>query len=95
MAVGVGAGFPLGLSLIAWRTTDGAAAGATSALALGVGYVCAALVPLLIGVLLDLTGGYRVPLAVLLAAGAVQAAAIAALGGRRGARGVAQADLGG
>jgi CP family cyanate transporter-like MFS transporter len=48
MAVGVGAGFPLGLSLIAWRTPDGAAAGATSALALGVGYVCAAAAPLLI-----------------------------------------------
>jgi CP family cyanate transporter-like MFS transporter len=80
MAVGVGAGFPLGLSLIAWRTPDGAAAGATSALALGVGYVCAAAAPLLIGVLLDLTGGYRVPLGVLLAAGAVQAFAIAALG---------------
>jgi CP family cyanate transporter-like MFS transporter len=83
MAVGVGAGFPLGLSLIAWRTPDGAAAGATSALALGVGYVCAAAAPLVIGILLDLTGGYRVPLGVLLAAGAVQAFAIAALGGRR------------
>lgn len=85
MAVGVGAGFPLGLSLIAWRTPDGAAAGATSALALGVGYVCAAAAPLLIGVMLDLTGGYRVPLGVLLVAGAVQAFAIAALGGRRAA----------
>lgn len=82
MAVGVGAGFPLGLSLIAWRTPDGAAAGATSALALGVGYVCAAVAPLLIGVLLDLTGGYRMPLGVLLAAGGVQAGAIAALGRR-------------
>lgn len=83
MAVGVGAGFPLGLSLIAWRTPDGAAAGATSALALGVGYVCAAIAPLLIGVLTDLTGGYRLPLGVLLVAGAVQAFAIVSLGGRR------------
>lgn len=83
MAVGVGAGFPLGLSLIAWRSPHGAAAGSTSALALGVGYVCAAAAPLLIGVLLDLTGGYRIPLAVLLVAGGVQAAAIVALSRRR------------
>jgi len=83
MAVGVGAGFPLGLSLIAWRSPNGAAAGSTSALALGVGYVCAAAAPLIIGVLLDLTGGYRIPLGVLLVAGAVQAFSIAALGRRR------------
>lgn len=85
MAVGVGAGYPLGLSLIAWRTRDGAAAGAASALALGVGYVCAAAAPLLIGVLLDLTGGYRLPLGLLLVAGAIQASAIVALGRHRSA----------
>ncbi|MDQ2706214.1 MAG: MFS transporter [Actinomycetota bacterium] len=82
MAVGVGAGFPLGLSVIAWRTPNGAAAGATSGVALGVGYFTAGLAPLLMGVLLDLTGGYPVPLAVLLAAGAAQAVALARIGNR-------------
>jgi MFS transporter, CP family, cyanate transporter len=37
MGIGVGAGFPLGLTVIAWRTPDGAASAATSGLALGVG----------------------------------------------------------
>ncbi|MGQ0482644.1 MAG: MFS transporter, partial [Pseudonocardia sp.] len=84
MAVGVGAGFPLGLSVIAWRTSDGATAGATSGLALGVGYLCAGAAPLAMGVLLDLTGGYPLPLALLLVAGAAQAGAVALIGnGRR------------
>ncbi len=84
MAVGVGAGFPLGLSVIAWRTPDGAAAGATSGLALGVGYLCAGAAPLAMGLLLDLTGGYPLPLALLLVAGAGQAVAVALIGnGRR------------
>jgi CP family cyanate transporter-like MFS transporter len=77
MAVGVGAGFPLGLAVIAWRSSDGAGAGATSGMALGVGYLTAGAAPLLMGVLLDLTGGYPVPLGLLLAAAAVQAVAIA------------------
>lgn len=83
MAVGVGAGFPLGLSVIAWRTPDGASAGATTGLALGVGYLVAGSAPLLMGVLLDLTGGYPVPLSLLLVAGVVQAVAIGVIGDRR------------
>lgn len=83
MAVGVGAGFPLGLSVIAWRTPDGAGAGATTGLALGVGYVIAGVAPLVMGVLLDLTGGYPVPLGLLLVAGAVQAVAVGLIGNRR------------
>ena len=71
MGIGVGAGFPLGLTVIAWRTPDGAASAATSGLALGVGYTVAGLGPLLMGVLID------VPTAsgrdhVLLLAGAVR-----------------------
>ena len=58
MGIGVGAGFPLGLSVIAWRTPHGAASAATSGLALGVGYTVAGLGPLLMGVLIDITGGY-------------------------------------
>lgn len=84
MAVGVGAGFPLGLSVIAWRAPDGASAGATTGLALGVGYVVAGTAPLLMGVLLDRTGGYPVPLGLLLVAGVVQAVAIGFIGDRRG-----------
>lgn len=82
MGVGVGAGFPLGLSVIAWRTPDGAASAATSGLALGVGYTAAAVGPLVMGVLIDVTGGYAVAIAVLLAAGALQAAAIRRIGDR-------------
>jgi CP family cyanate transporter-like MFS transporter len=82
MGVGVGAGFPLGLTVIAWRTPDGAASAATSGLALGVGYTVAGLGPLLMGLLIDATGGYTAAIAVLLAAGAVQAAAIWRIGDR-------------
>lgn len=76
MAIGVGAGFPLGLSVIAWHFPDAASAGAASGMAMGFGYLLAGLAPLLMGLLLDLTGGYPVPLTLLLAAGALQAVAI-------------------
>jgi MFS transporter, CP family, cyanate transporter len=82
MGIGVGAGFPLGLTVIAWRTPHGAASAATSGLALGTGYVCAGLTPLLMGVLIDLTGGFTVALVVLLVAGAVQAVGIGLIGDR-------------
>ena len=76
IGIGAGAGFPLGLAVIAWRTPDGAASAATSGLALGVGYTVAGLGPLLMGVLIDLTGGYPAAIGVLLAAAAAQALAI-------------------
>lgn len=82
LGIGVGAGFPLGLTVIAWRTPDPAASAATSGLALGVGYTAAGLVPLLMGVLIDLTGGFPAALAVLLLAGALQAFAIVKIGDR-------------
>ncbi|WP_308257730.1 MFS transporter [Pseudonocardia lacus] len=82
MGLGLGAGFPLGLSVIAWRTADGATVAATSGLVLGTGYVCAGLTPLLMGVLIDLTGGFTVALAVLLVFGALQAGAVVAIGDR-------------
>jgi CP family cyanate transporter-like MFS transporter len=82
MGIGVGAGFPLGLTVIAWRTPDGAASAATSGLALGVGYTAAGLGPLVMGLLVDATGGYPAAIAVLLVAGAVQAAAIWRIGDR-------------
>src|SRR6185312_6719217 len=73
MGVGVGAGFPLGLTVIAWRTPDAVTSAATSGLALGVGYTVAGLGPLVMGLLIDATGGYAAAIAVLLAAGAAQA----------------------
>jgi CP family cyanate transporter-like MFS transporter len=82
LGIGVGAGFPLGLTVIAWRTPDGAASAATSGLALGVGYVSAGLGPLLMGVLIDLTKGFPAAIAVLLAAAALQAWAIWRIGDR-------------
>lgn len=80
MGIGVGAGFPLGLAVIAWRTPDGTASAATSGLALGCGYTAAGLAPLLMGVLIDLTGGFPAAIAVLLVAGALQAGAIIRIG---------------
>ena len=82
MGIGVGAGFPLGLAVIAWRTPDGAASAATSGLALGVGYLSAGLGPLLMGVLIDVTDGFPAAITVLLVAGTLQAWAIARIGDR-------------
>ena len=59
MGIGVGAGFPLGLTVIAWRTPDGGTSAATSGLALGVGYTVAGLGPLLMGLLIDATAAIR------------------------------------
>ena len=69
-------------AVIDWRTPDGAASAATSGLALGVGYSAAAVGPLVMGVLIDVTAGYSAAVAVLLAAGALQGAAIWRIGDR-------------
>jgi CP family cyanate transporter-like MFS transporter len=82
MGIGVGAGFPMGLAVIAWRTPDGATSAATTGFAMGIGYLAAGLGPLLMGVLIDLTGGYVAAIVVLLVAGAVQALAIWRIGDR-------------
>jgi len=81
ISIGLGAGFPLGLAVIAWRTPDGAASAATSGFALGVGYTAAGLGPLVMGLLID-ASGYPAAIAVLLAAGVVQAFAIWRIGDR-------------
>jgi MFS transporter, CP family, cyanate transporter len=80
MGVGVGAGFPLGLSAIAWRAPDAHTAAATSGLALGVGYTAAGLGPLLMGVLIDVSGGYALAIGLLVVAGLVQGWAIFKIG---------------
>jgi CP family cyanate transporter-like MFS transporter len=79
---GSGAGFPLGLAVIAWRTPDGAASAATSGLAMGVGYTVAGLGPLVMGLLIDATGGYPPAIGVLLAGAAAQGWAVSRIGDR-------------
>lgn len=80
VGIGSGAGFPLGLSAVAWRTPDAAASAATSGMALGIGYTVAGIGPFAMGLLIDLTGGYAAAIGLLLVAVAVQAAAIARIG---------------
>jgi CP family cyanate transporter-like MFS transporter len=80
VGIGSGAGFPLGLAVVAWRTPDAAASAATSGMALGVGYTVAGAGPFAMGMLIDVTGGYAAAIAVLLAALAVQAGAVARIG---------------
>jgi CP family cyanate transporter-like MFS transporter len=80
VGIGSGAGFPLGLAVVAWRTPDAAASAATSGMALGVGYTVAGIGPFVMGLLIDLTAGYGAAIAVLVAAAAVQATAIVRIG---------------
>ena len=81
-SVGVGAGFPLGLAVVAWRTPDGATSASVSALTLGCAFLVAGVAPLLMGVLIDLAG-YRAALGVVVVAVVVQAVAVLRLGPRR------------
>jgi MFS transporter, CP family, cyanate transporter len=80
VGIGSGAGFPLGLTVVAWRTPDAAASAATSGMALGVGYTVAGTGPFLMGMLIDLTAGYAAAICVLFVAAAVQATAIIRIG---------------
>lgn len=81
IGIGVGGGFPLGLTVIAWRTPTPARSSAVSGFGLGIGYLAAGLMPLLMGLLIDL-GGFP-PAIMLLVAGAVlQAGAIQRIGDR-------------
>jgi CP family cyanate transporter-like MFS transporter len=75
-----GANFALGLTVITCRTPDAAASAATSGMALGLGYTVAGTGPFVMGLLIDLTGGYPAAIAVLLAAVAVQAFAVVRIG---------------
>jgi MFS transporter, CP family, cyanate transporter len=81
-SVAVGAGFPLGLAVVAWRTPDGATAASVSALTLGSAYILAGLAPLGMGVLIDLAG-FRAALLVVAAAVVAQVLVIVVLGPRR------------
>lgn len=74
LAVGQGA-FPLVLATIGLRARTAEGTVALSAFAQSVGYVIAALGPLLVGILYESTGGWPVPIGFLLGALAVQTAA--------------------
>lgn len=68
LACAHGIGFPLVLTLVVLRSPDIAHATALSAMSQTVGYAVAAVAPVAIGALHDLTGGWTVPLVVLTAA---------------------------
>lgn len=68
IALGVGAGFPMALTLVSWKSRTPEEASGATAVGLGVGYLGAAAAPLLMGVLRDATGSFTAPLLVLVAA---------------------------
>ncbi|MDI1464489.1 MFS transporter [Catellatospora sp. KI3] len=67
--------FPLALAMIGMRARTQRGVVALSAFAQSTGYLIAALGPLVVGVLYELTGGWTLPLGFLLAAAVVQAVA--------------------
>lgn len=74
LGIGQGASIALALLIIALRAPDPASVTALSAVAQSCGYVLAALGPLVIGLLYQLTGGWTLPLLAGLAACALQLA---------------------
>lgn len=75
LGVSQGAGFALSLAFVVLRAETPAQAASLSAVVQGVGYAIAALGPLLMGVLLDLTSGWTLPVLVVLAAAVFQGVA--------------------
>jgi CP family cyanate transporter-like MFS transporter len=67
LGIGQGASFPLSLTIMVMRSPTPEATTALSSMAQTVGYLLAALGPLLVGVLHAATGGWSVPLVLLLA----------------------------
>jgi CP family cyanate transporter-like MFS transporter len=94
-----GAGFSLSLTLIVLRTSRATEAAELSGMSQTVGYLFAATGPLVLGAALDVSGGWRLPLLVLLVALVPQGVAAARagraelVGGRRGIPGVADRSL--
>ncbi|MDP4502890.1 CynX/NimT family MFS transporter [Nonomuraea turcica] len=72
LGVGQGASFALALLIIALRPADPATVTALSAVAQSVGYVIAALGPMVFGLLREVSGGWSVPLIAVLGVLAVQ-----------------------
>jgi MFS transporter, CP family, cyanate transporter len=72
LGVGQGAAFALALAFIGLRSGDARVAARLSGMSQGLGYLLAAAGPLGVGVLHDLTGGWTVPAAVLIAIALVE-----------------------
>ncbi len=72
LGVSQGAGFALGLSFVVFRALSPAQAASLSAVVQGVGYAIAALGPLVMGLVLDLTGTWFWPVVLLATAAAVE-----------------------
>jgi MFS transporter, CP family, cyanate transporter len=85
-AIGQGAAFSLALTVIILRAPDSKRAAELSGMAQAIGYVLAALGPVAIGALHDWSGGWNLPLVVLLALTAPLAAAGVAAGRARTVR---------
>lgn len=66
LGLGVGSGFGLALTLIALRSTDARTVAGLNAMAQGSAYLMAAVGPFVVGLLHDLTGGWMVPMVLLL-----------------------------
>lgn len=64
--IGQGAGISLVLTLVVLRARDAQDAAALSGMAQGIGYTIAALGPLLLGVVRDVSGGWDAPIVILL-----------------------------
>jgi CP family cyanate transporter-like MFS transporter len=66
LGIGQGGAFALALAFIGLRAGDAHVAAGLSGMAQGIGYLIAAIGPLGVGVLHDLTGGWTVPIAILI-----------------------------
>jgi MFS transporter, CP family, cyanate transporter len=91
LGVGFGTGFTLILALFVLRADDAQHAAALSGMAQSVGYTLAAVGPVAVGALHDLTGGWTAPLAVLIGLAAVDVAVSAAASRHGFVRGCAPA----
>jgi MFS transporter, CP family, cyanate transporter len=83
LGVGFGTGFTLVLALMVLRAHDAPHAAALSGMAQSVGYTLAAIGPIVVGALHDLTGGWTVPLLVLIGLAAIDVG-VALSASRRG-----------
>lgn len=81
IGIGVGAGFPLGLTVIAWRTPTPARSAAVSGFGLGIGYFCAGIGPLVMGVVID-AAGFPPAIGLLLIGAVLQGVAVVRIGDR-------------
>lgn len=75
LGISQGAGFALSLAFVVFRADSPAQAASLSAVVQGVGYAIAATGPLLMGVLLDLTSSWTLPIMFLLAAAILEGVA--------------------